>query len=235
MAAGGFNKRFLETTRGQIVALLRRSARTVEELAQALGLTDNAVRAHLATLERDGLVAQIGVRRGSGAGKPATLYELHPEAEPLFSRAYAPVLRALLDVIAERMPGDDAEALMRGVGRRLATQLGRDVTGDLHARVHAAAAVLGALGGEAYVEKGADTLQLRGYGCPLSAAVTPRAEVCRAVEALLSEVIGAAVREHCDRGARPRCCFQVDTATSPDDDFFEPQMKADPTLRRAES
>jgi predicted ArsR family transcriptional regulator len=212
MAASGFNKRFLDTTRGQIVALLRRETRTVEDLAEALGLTDNAVRAHLATLERDGLIVPTGVRRGPGAGKPATLYELHPEAEPLFSRAYAPVLRAMLDVIAERMSAEEADGLMRDVGRRLAAQLGRDVTGDLHGRVHAAATLLTALGGESYVEKGGDTLQLRGYGCPLSAAVTARAEVCRAVEALLSEVIGTTVREHCDRGARPRCCFHIDSA-----------------------
>jgi predicted ArsR family transcriptional regulator len=202
----------METTRGQIVALLRRGTRTVEELAQALGLTDNAVRGHLATLERDGLARPAGVRRGPGAGKPATLFELDPDAEPLFSRAYAPVLRAVLDAIAERMPEDEAEELMRDVGRRLAAQLGRDVSGDLHTRVHAAAVLLGALGGEAYVEKGEHTLQLRGYGCPLSAAVTARAEVCRAVEALLSEVIGAPVREQCQRGDRPRCCFHVETA-----------------------
>jgi predicted ArsR family transcriptional regulator len=91
-------------------------------------------------------------------------------------------------------------------------QLGRDVTGDVQTRVRAAATLLSALGGEAYVEKGEDTLQLRGYGCPLSAAVTARAEVCHAVEALLSEVIGTPVREHCDRGDRPRCCFHVGTA-----------------------
>jgi predicted ArsR family transcriptional regulator len=212
MATGGFNKRFLETTRGQIVALLRRAAATVEELASAVGLTDNAVRAHLATLERDGLVRAIGVRRSTGAGKPATLYELHPEAEPLFSRAYAPVLRALLDAIAERLPAEQAEELMRDVGRRLAADLGRNLSGDLHARVHAAASLLATLGGEAYVEKGGETLQLRGYGCPLSAAVTPRAEVCRAVEALLTEVTGVDVREQCDRGERPRCCFHIEPA-----------------------
>ena len=212
MTGRGFDKRFLETTRGQIVALLRRGERTVEELAQALRLTDNAVRAHLATLERDGLVVSMGVRRGTGAGKPATLYQLHPEADALFSRAYAPVLRAMLDAIAERMTEHEAEELMRDVGRRLAEQLGRDVSGDLHTRVHAAATLLSALGGEAYVEKGDDTLQLRGYGCPLSAAVTARAEVCRAVEALLSEVIGVEVREHCNRGDRPRCCFHIDSA-----------------------
>jgi predicted ArsR family transcriptional regulator len=48
------NQRFFASTRGRIVTLLRRSSHTVEELAQALDLTDNAVRAHLATLERDG-------------------------------------------------------------------------------------------------------------------------------------------------------------------------------------
>jgi predicted ArsR family transcriptional regulator len=38
--------RFFESTRGRIVTLLRRTAMTTEELAKALGLTDNAVRAH---------------------------------------------------------------------------------------------------------------------------------------------------------------------------------------------
>ena len=59
--------------------LLRRSGRTVEELANSQGLTDNGVRAHLAVLERDGIVRQRGsVRRASG-GKPAYVYGLTPD------------------------------------------------------------------------------------------------------------------------------------------------------------
>jgi len=81
-----WNQRFFESTRGRIIMLLRRASRTVEELAQALELTDNAVRAHLATLERDGLVRQRGARRGSG--KPAFVYELTSETEQLFPKAY---------------------------------------------------------------------------------------------------------------------------------------------------
>jgi predicted ArsR family transcriptional regulator len=50
------DRNFFESTRGRVVTLLRRSGRTVEELARELGLTDNGVRAHLATLERDGVV-----------------------------------------------------------------------------------------------------------------------------------------------------------------------------------
>ena len=82
--------RFLETTRGQLVTLLRRGPRAVDELARALGLTDNAVRAHLATLERDGMVRQAGSPRPTGARKPATLYELQPDTETLLSRADPP-------------------------------------------------------------------------------------------------------------------------------------------------
>ena len=64
-----WRKRFFETTRGKLVALLRRRELTVDEMATALGVTDNAIRAQLAALERDKLVEQRGVRRG--AGKPS--------------------------------------------------------------------------------------------------------------------------------------------------------------------
>lgn len=39
-----FDQRFFETTRGRIVTLLRGTTKTVNELAEELELTDNAVR-----------------------------------------------------------------------------------------------------------------------------------------------------------------------------------------------
>ncbi|MGQ0713711.1 MAG: helix-turn-helix transcriptional regulator [Gemmatimonadaceae bacterium] len=212
MPAAALGSRFLETTRGQIVVALRRGTSTVEELARAVGLTDNAIRAHLATLERDGLVRQAGVRRGEGAGKPATLYEIQPEAEPLLSRAYVPVLGALLDELADRISEDQRHALMDAAGRRLAADVRLPRTGDLETRVRAAAALLDSLGGETQVERTEGALAIRGCGCPLSAATARRPEVCRAVQSLLSEVIGAPVRERCNRGERPQCCFEVPSA-----------------------
>lgn len=208
-----FSRRFLQTTRGRIVALLRRGAGTVDELATALGLTDNAIRSHLSTLERDGLVHQRGVRRGQGAGKPASVYEIHPEAEPLFSRAYAPVLAAVLDELATQLPAERRDALMAAVGRRLAAAAGRPPAGDLAARAEAAAALLTSLGGEASVEQREGAMVLRGCGaCPLSASTSQHPELCRTVEALLSDFIGAPVRECCDRDGRPRCRFEIPAA-----------------------
>ncbi|MGH7534952.1 MAG: helix-turn-helix transcriptional regulator [Gemmatimonadales bacterium] len=207
------SKRFLETTRGQVLGLLRREARTVEELAGELGLTDNAIRAHLATLDRDGLVRQEGVRRGPGAGKPAVVYQLAPDVEAILSRAYAPVLAALLEELTDRLPPEQTEALLLAVGRRLAAAVPRR-GGTLEARAREGVAVLNELGGDASLEPDGAGFRVRGSGCPLSAAVARRPETCRAVQALLSDVIGVPVQECCEHGPRPRCCFLVPPSRS---------------------
>ena len=210
--ATSWDERFFESTRGRIVTLLRRSGRTVEELASSQGLTANGVRAHLAVLERDGIVRQRGsVRRGSGGGKPAFVYELTPEAEDLFTKAYEPTLRRLLDVLAERLGAEDTEALLRAVGRGLAE--GKTVPTDgTRARLEAAVAVLNELGGLAQLEEREGTVVIQGYSCPLAGLTPDHPEVCRMAETLVTEVAGRPVYERCDRGERPRCCFEVSTS-----------------------
>jgi predicted ArsR family transcriptional regulator len=207
------DKRFFESTRGRIVTLLRRSSRTVEELARALDLTDNGVRAHLAVLERDGIVRQRGsVRHGTGGGKPAYVYELAPEAEDLFPKAYEPVLRRLLDVLSERAGEERSEALLRKVGGRLAEEREVVPADDARARLEAAVDVLNELGGLAEFEESDGGLVIRGYSCPLAAVTPDHPEVCRMVETLIAELAGVPVRERCDRGERPRCCFEIASA-----------------------
>jgi predicted ArsR family transcriptional regulator len=207
-----WDRRFVESTRGQIVTLLRRSNRTVEDLARALDLTDNGVRAHLAVLERDGIVRQRGsVRRSSGGGKPAYVYELTQEGEDLFPKAYEPTLRRLLDILSDQLGPEESEALLRSVGRRLADE--HTTRADsAHARLEAAVEVLNELGGLAELEERNDTVVIRGYSCPLAGVTPDHPEVCRMAESLVGEVAGVPVHERCDRGERPRCCFEVASA-----------------------
>jgi predicted ArsR family transcriptional regulator len=209
MAPPSILMRFLGSTRSQIVALLRRGARTVEDLAGHLGLTDNAVRSHISSLERDGIVRQEGVRRHEGAGKPATIYRVHPDAEPLFSRAYVPLLKALLDELREQLPTRQRQALMKRVGRRVAGGVDLRSPDDFDAAVKAGVDLLNALGGEAQAEPGDGMTIIRGCGCPLSAVTANGEDACQAVQALLSEVTGRRVRERCDHGERPQCRFEV--------------------------
>lgn len=209
MASFRLDNRFFESTRGRIVQLLRRARHTVDELATELGLTDNAVRAHLASLERDGMVRTDGVRRQPGAGKPATIYEIDPAAEEYLSRAYVPLLNALLGTLGSRLPANELRDVMSEVGRRMAGGRHLPPNADFEARVQAAANVLVELGAEAMVEREGDTMTIRGCSCPVSAAVSERPEVCRALQALLTDLTGATVEERCDRGERPRCRFDI--------------------------
>jgi predicted ArsR family transcriptional regulator len=209
-----WDRKFFESTRGRVVTLLRRAGFTVDELARELGLTSNGVRAHLATLERDGIVRQSGVvRREGGGGKPAYVYELTQEAEHLFPKAYEPALRRLLDILSDQLGPKEAEALLRSVGRRLAGEYSVRAEGA-HTRLESAVEVLNELGGLAEVEERDGALVIRGYCCPLAGVTTDHPEVCRMAETLITEVAGIPVYEHCDRGERPRCCFEVANSDS---------------------
>lgn len=206
MDAKRWRQRLLASTRGRVVTLLRWGPRTVNELAESLGLTDNAVRLHLSALERDGLVEQEGVRRG--AGKPAHVYRLTPEANELFPQAYATVLSEVLGYIRDEQGPAALQAFLRAVGRR-AGERERAGAGTLRERADAAAALLGELGGLAEAVERGDAIEILGYSCPLAAVVGTHPEACSLAQELVGGVVGAAVEECCDRSGPPRCAFRI--------------------------
>ena len=196
----------LRGTREQIVTLLRRSPLTANDIAARLGLTHNAVRNHLSALQGEGLVRQGSFQRS--ASRPAVLFELIPGVEATFSRAYIPFVAQLVRVLQERLPEGELDDVMHTVGRRLGAEWPR-LRGDLPRRVEAASGFLEELGALNEVEQVNGDFVIRGYGCLLAEAVHGRPEVCRAMESLLTEMLEVPVRECCDRGDRPRCCFEI--------------------------
>lgn len=194
-------------TRGSLLALLRRSRRSINEMAAALGITDNAVRTHVAAMQRDGMVREAGVERATG-GKPAQLFEITREAEEIFPKAYALVLGELIGLLVERRGRREVVDLLREIGARAGTR-GR-LPEAAEARVHAAADALRGLGGDVDVERTDAGWRIRGYGCPLSAVAGDHSEVCALAESLVGQITGGTVRECCDRSDRPRCGFEVE-------------------------
>jgi predicted ArsR family transcriptional regulator len=208
------SQRILETTRDRVLNLLRRGEMTTDELAAALGLTDNAVRAHLTTLHRDGLVQSRGERREGRIGKPATVYAVSSEVDTLFSKAYIPLLTSLLSALGDRLTAKELGELLEDVGGRLAAGVAHP-SGELSQRVAAASKLLNDLGGLSSVEE-VDQEQryvIQSRGCPLGLAVTDRPEVCDAIVTLLAKLTGAEVRSCCQRSDRPSCCFKVQPCT----------------------
>ncbi len=197
-----------DATRARLLALLREGAWTVDDLAERLGVTDNAVRFHLDALERAGTVRKEGVRRIRGAGQPASLFSLSAGGEEAFSQAYAPVLIACLDELRDQTSAPQLVAFLKRVGKRLARDIGHS-TGSLSSRVTGASDLLNSLGGLTAVEKSGGAYRIVGRACPLSTAVEADHCVCAAVTSLVAEVVGAEVTERCDRSGRPKCCFEI--------------------------
>ncbi|HEU5228375.1 MAG TPA: ArsR family transcriptional regulator [Ktedonobacteraceae bacterium] len=204
--ATNWNQRFFASTRGRIITLLRRANRTVDELAHALGLTDNAVRAHLNTLERDGFVQQRGARRGNS--KPSYVYDLTPAAEQLYPKAYGAVLQQLLEVLSSALPSEEMETILRETGRQIASRWSNP-SDELQERLQVAVNVLNELGGMAELERSNGNYCIQGYSCPLAAAAQDHPEICHLAESLLTELVGIPVQEQCEHGKTLHCRFVV--------------------------
>ena len=204
----GWRERLFKSTRGKILELLRTRERTVNELAAELRLTDNAVRAHLASLERDRLVAQSGMK--PGIRKPHVTYALGTEAEQLFPKAYGRLVSLLMTIFSRQVKRRNLRAGMRAAGRTIAQEHLRALKGKTRQqRIDAALEILKELGGAATFHEEDGKHFIYGNGCPIAAATANHPEACLLTESLLTEVIGSPVKEHCIRGPAPFCRFEV--------------------------
>ena len=204
-----WRQRLLGSTRGQMLALLRTENRTVNELAATLNLTDNAVRAHLVSLERDGLVQQHGTR--AGTRKPHAAYGLSSEAEHIFPKAYGPLLNHFVTIISNRLTPRTLQATMHKVGAAVAADHLERLKGrSRRDRIKAALDLLNDLGGSAKFDESEGKQFIHGRnGCPLAAVTATHPEACLIVQSLLSKVVGVPVKKCCKYGETPRCCFEL--------------------------
>ena len=203
------NKQLLDSSRGRIVNLLRSESLTADDIATKLGLTRSAIRAQITAMERDGVVRRAGQR--AGTTRPFQVFELTPDVEQLLSRAYVPLLTQLVEVFTHGVPAPQLERMLRQAGKKLAQGLsgGRRAAGSLGARVALASEIMNEqLGAMTRVEANGG-YTIRGVGCPLAALTGKHPGVCLAMESLVAEVVGARVRECCDRSDRPQCCFEI--------------------------
>jgi predicted ArsR family transcriptional regulator len=203
-------QRLTGDTKAQLLGLLRRSRQTITTLADTLGVTHNAVRSHMAGLERDGVVQQVSTQRDTG-GKPARVYALTPKGEELFPKGYALALGELVEEIGRLDGPEHATALLRSVGRRLGSRTG--ASADRDGRVALAAAALRGLGGDVEIQRTEHGYVLQGYGCPLSSVTAKHPQVCSLAQGLVEEITGELVIEECDRSDRPRCRLRIATGS----------------------
>ena len=195
-------------SRTEVVELLRRGVCTVAEIAGRLHLTRNAVRFHLASLRRAGLVRTTGTRPGKR--RAHATYELTEQVDQRFPNAYKLSLQQLLTELKHRYSRRIFTAIVRSAGDRLAkAALRKPRLTSLRSRAREAGRLIEAIGGSITIEPDHGTFLLHGEGCPLAAVVAHHPEVCKMVEHFLARSTGASVKQQCHHGPNPRCRFQI--------------------------
>lgn len=207
MRTAKLDKRFFESTRGRIVLLLRKGGLTVNELAKHLGLTDNAVRAHLLALERDGIVQQQGTVKGFR--KPHFVFGLSENSRDLFPRPYGILFNRLLSSLKQALSRTAFVGRLKEVGSSIGAENSSNGNSTREDRIKAALAAIESMGGSAQAVKENGHTVIRSSGCPFSEAVEEHPEVCKVTESMLSEILRAEVKEACDRSASPKCRFVI--------------------------
>lgn len=193
-----------DSTSVRVLDALRQGARTVDEVATALGLTSAGVRLQLTGLQGEGLVHLAG--RRAGTRKPFNEYALTPAGEQALSRAYLPVLRALVTSLGDALSPEQARQLFARVGELLARETARPRPGT--SAQASATGVLQQLGGSVRVSETGGLVRLDGNGCPLAELVRVNPLTCEAIRSLLEGVTSRPVRQCCSHGQHPSCGFE---------------------------
>ena len=188
--------RLFATTKGKIVTeLRRRRSATAVDLAESFGISTNAVRQQLLTLERDGYVVEKSVRRGPT--KPTFEYSLAPAADALFPQRYDKMLNAVLSEVRESFGVPGLETVLGKLGDRAAAKYRAKLTAtDVKGRTYELAALLRENGVEADVIEGADGgIELREHHCPYGQTVGAHPEMCSIIHTVLTETVSPLVRQ----------------------------------------
>lgn len=101
--------------------LANKAGLTVDELAERLEITRNAVRQHVVALENDGLVMG-GATRPSG-GRPEQLYLLTDKGKELFPRQYSWLAQLVIESVKKEAGPNGLRDRLGAMGARVAEQL----------------------------------------------------------------------------------------------------------------
>jgi predicted ArsR family transcriptional regulator len=181
----------------------------VEALSKQLEVTVTAVRQHLASLGRDGLVVQLA--SAPSGGRPAHVYALSDSAREAFPRQYSWFSEVLLDELRENVGRSGLERALRGLGEKAAgTPV--DTREPLPERAQAVVGKMTELGYDAFVagtRKG--TVEIGARNCVFHQLATKHPEVCAFDLGLIGTAAGAAVtHEECMVRNGRLCRFKLE-------------------------
>lgn len=194
----------------EILELLNRKARTVNQLAEEFSVTRNSILVHLNKLESAGLVIR-SAQSGSGqVGKPASLYEAAPGSEDENSRAYRPFAKLMTHALVAKLDEAERLELYRDMGNVMSEDVPTTKLKSLEDKIGAAVSIADELGAAVQLEETEKTFCIHSFTCPIAAVVRTDPCACSVLKVFFENVTGHTVREECVRSSKLFCRFVIE-------------------------
>jgi predicted ArsR family transcriptional regulator len=195
----------------QIIEFIKRNgSATIKELEDLLGVTTNAVRQHLQSLQADGYVERRQVN--AGVGRPHHAYMISVKAHDLFACHCDDLALTLLEEVFALEGPERAGMLLNRVGDRLAQRYASSVRAEvLQDRVEQLAGALYQRGVLTDVDvEDENTIILHAYNCPYHELAQEHRSICEMDEAVMRKILGTDVNlSACMMDGHRGCSFVV--------------------------
>ncbi|MFD2703420.1 helix-turn-helix transcriptional regulator [Paenibacillus shunpengii] len=195
-----------KSTRQRILHMLKvQGPLSAREITAELGITEMAVRRHLATLEKDGHIATSEIRQT--AGRPSAVFGLTDSGEGLFPKTYPKVTLDLLGELAEESGEEMIDLLFERRRNKLHQRYASEMKGkDLAGRVQSLARIQNDNGYMTELMEVEEGFVLKEYNCPISEVADAYGQACRCELELFQSLLEVSVSRTECLAKGGRCC-----------------------------
>lgn len=195
-----------KSTREVILRTIKqRHQATVDELAEAAGVSPVTVRHHLNALQAESLLVSDSIRRK--VGRPYHVYSLSEKGNELFPKRYARLSTRLLEELKRQFPSEVVRDLFQNVVDDIVAEQREEFEDlDFEERLAFLIELLAEEGFLARWEKHDGEYHLIEYSCPYISLGKEHTEVCTFDKELIISVMGADVEQHSCMLTGANCC-----------------------------
>lgn len=195
----------------------------IRDLADALGLSSEAIRQHLLVLKGDGWVHQKKARSDTPkVGRPVTQFYLTPAGDHLFPKHYDALAVELLETVSQNLGRESLRHILEALTEARVTQWAPQLRDKpLRERLEALKGIY--LGEDPYMEIVDDgtTLRLVERNCPFLNVAQKQPALCSVTLSTLTRLLGVRVtREQTFQQGDGRCVFRLHLDAPIDTDAF---------------
>lgn len=178
---------------------------SIEDLAQAAGVSPVTVRHHINSLLADGFIVAETIRRK--VGRPYFIYQLTDAGHELFPQKYFALSSRLLEELKARFSADVVNDLFRSLVQKIVEEHRTKIAQlPFEGKLDYLVELLASEGFLAKWEGGGDRYRLVEYSCPFHGMGHTHTEVCALDTALIEEVMETKIEKQSCMLDGDDCC-----------------------------